>query len=313
MTDTTKELTEQLLNEFANPNGKAKGVELSKGTGISFNSSLQQIVAEIKKDINSQLVPLLRQLAPEYQTDSVAVFKRWVTDNQATFDNWVTDITNMLGLITAKWTSPQFRQIAESISRQFVTTADQVNRDRYNTDMKRFGLDIFGDSPELTEYVQASLFDTTRLITSIPQQYLTQVESIVMSNVRAGGRPSAIVKSLQQQFGVTKSRAKLIARDQTAKVNGDLAAKRQQSSGFEYFQWLTSEDERVRDRHDDISDKVTSYGKGIYRWDTPPLSSRGTTIIPGQDFQCRCTARPVLESEVEENQKDGRTNKGVKR
>lgn len=300
--NTSQQLTEQLLEEFANPNKKAKGVKLSTVTGISFNAKLQAIVREIKKDINTQLIPMLRQLAPQFQTDA-----------GYTRDNWVTDITSMLRRIVEKWSSPEFKALAGRLSRQFITTADQVNRERFGKDMQRFGIDIFGDSPELVEYVQASLFDTTRLITSIPDQYLTQVESIVMTNIRAGGRPAAIAKSLQKQFKITEGRAKLIARDQTAKVNGDLAAKRQQSSGFEYFQWLDSDDERVRDRHEDIANKVTAYGKGIYRWDYPPLSSQGVPIIPGQDYQCRCIARPVLASEVEENQKAGRVRKGVKR
>jgi SPP1 gp7 family putative phage head morphogenesis protein len=311
--NTSQQLTEQMLEDFANPNKKAKGVKLSTSTGISFNADLQRIVREIKKDINEQLMPMLRQLAPQYQTDDGYIRDSMPTYIKYTHDNWVTDVTSMLRRITEKWSSPEFKAIAARLSNTFISTADKVNRERFGKDMQRFGIDIFGDSPELVEYVQASLFDTTRLITSIPDQYLTQVESIVMTNIRAGGRPSAIAKSLKKQFDITEGRAKMIARDQTAKVNGDLAAKRQQSSGFEYFQWLDSDDEKVRDRHEDIANKVTAYGKGIYRWDHPPLSAQGVPIIPGQDYQCRCIARPVLASEAEENQKAGRVVKGVKR
>ena len=58
--------------------------------------------------------------------------------------------------------------------------------------MKGFGIDIFGDDTSLQDYIDASIFDNTRLITSIPEQYLTQVESIVMTNVRAAITPSAL-------------------------------------------------------------------------------------------------------------------------
>lgn len=302
---TSQELTEQLLNEFANRKRKAKGVPLSKGTGVEYNAELQRIIREIKKDINERLVPLVRKLAPEYSLDSMAV--------TYTRDTWVDEIVAMMRSITAKWTSPEFDLVAAEIATNFVRSADRVNRERFGADMRRFGIDIFGDNPELLNYVEASIFDNTRLITTIPEQYLSQVESIVMTNVRAGGRPEAITKLLSQQFGVSQRRAKMIARDQTAKVNGDIAAKRQQSSGFEYFQWIDSDDERVRDRHEDIANRVTAYGKGIYRWDNPPLSDRGTPIIPGQDFQCRCIARPVLTSEVEANQAAGRVRPGVRR
>lgn len=73
----------------------------------------------------------------------------------------------------------------------------------------------------------------------------------------------------------------MIARDQTAKVNGDLASRRQRAVGINYFQWIDSDDERVRSRHESIANRLTAYGKGIYRWDNPPLSDRGVPIIPG--------------------------------
>ena len=303
----TNELLQEQLEQIANRRRKAKGVEMSASTGIQYNARLQQLVREIRKDINEILLPQLRKLAPFYQTDSIP------NHVVMTVDNWFDDITATLRMIISKWSSPQFRDIADEISSNFVRTADRVNRERFNNDLRRFGIDIFGDAPELLDYVEASIYDNTRLIMSIPDQYLTQVESIVVTNVRAGGRPASIERALRDQFGVTESRARLIARDQTAKVSGDLASKRQQSSGFEYFQWVDSDDERVRDRHEDIANRVTAYGPGIYRWDNPPLSDRGTPIIPGQDFQCRCFARPVLASEVEENQRAGRTRPGVRR
>lgn len=295
---TSNELLEQQLNQ-ATKRRKPKPIEPALAVGVSYNADLQRIVREIAKDINTQLMPLIRNLEPQYTSDSVAV---------NTVDTWVDVLTGALTLLKNKWSSQAFKDLSSRISNQFVRSADQVNEKRFD-----IGLDVFTGSQELNDYLDASVFDNTRLIQSIPDQYLTQVESIVMTNVRAGGRPVSIAKQLSKQFGVTENRARMIARDQTAKINGDLSSKRQQNVGFEYFQWITSEDSRVRDRHDDISDKVTAYGKGIYRWDNPPLSDRGTPIIPGQDFQCRCIARPVSNAEVDANQKAGRVVKGVLR
>ena len=42
----------------------------------------------------------------------------------------------------------------------------------------------------------------------------------------------------------------------------------------------------MRDRHQEIAEKVTAYGPGIYRWDNPPLSDKGEPIIPGGDYSC---------------------------
>src|SRR5690606_6949986 len=158
-----------------------------------------------------------------------------------------------------------------------------------------------------------STADNVALIKSIPSQYLTQVESIVMANVRAGGRPSNIAKALQQQLGVTERRAKMIARDQVNKINSNLASMRIKDVGFKYFKWETSNDERVRDRHEDVSERVTAYGKGVYRFDNPPIVDQNLPQLPGEPIQCRCVMIPVSEEEVKENQRKGLTNPSVKR
>ena len=291
---TSNEILEQQVQQITSQKRKSpQGVAASARTGVKYNAELQKLVRSIRSDINNELVPLLRDLEPEYTADS-----------------WVGSITNMLQYLIAKWSSPTFAAIATQTATQFVNTADQINQQRTK---RQFGIDIYSTEPALNELIEASIYDNTQLIKSIPEQYLKQVESIVMTNTRAGNRSSAMIKSLQQQFGVTQRRAKMIARDQTAKLNGDLNAKRQQVAGFLYFQWRTSDDERVRDRHEDIAEKTTEYGPGVYKWDNPPLSDKGIPIIPGGDYQCRCTARPISQRQVDEFKRNGQTRPGVKR
>jgi len=296
-----------LEEQLAMPTRKRpKGTKPDVAAGISYNVELQRLVRAVTRDINANLMPTVRNLAPEYQRDSASD----VTDSALVMDSWVDVLTNALRALRIRWSSPQFQALANDVARRFVTSANNSNRRRTERDM---GIDIFSDSTTISEYVQASIADNVRLIQSIPEQYLTQVESIVMTNVRGGGRPSSIAKSLQQQFGVTERRAKMIARDQTAKVNGQLNAKRQQDVGFEYFIWTTSNDERVRDRHQHIAEKTTAYGKGVYKWSNPPLSEKGEPILCGTDYQCRCIATPISNEEVKMNQRKGLTNPSVKR
>jgi SPP1 gp7 family putative phage head morphogenesis protein len=127
---------------------------------------------------------------------------------------------------------------------------------------------------------------------------LEQVSNIVMANMRAGMRPSFIEKALSEQFGVTARRAKMIARDQTSKVQGELNKRKQTAAGFSYFRWVDSHDQRVRHRHREISSKVTDFGVGVYAWSDLPLSDKGEPIQPGSDYQCRCVAVAVPDSKV---------------
>jgi SPP1 gp7 family putative phage head morphogenesis protein len=279
---------------------KPKATKPDLSNGVTYAVELKKLVRAISADIDAYIIPTVRSLAPEYARDSAIEVN----------DTWVDILTAAMKYVRNKWSSPQFQLLADTVARRFIQTANQSNRSRNE---KSMGINIYADSQVLNDYVQASVVDNTRLITSIPEQYLTQVESIVLTNVRAGGRPSAIAKSLQQQFGITERRAKMIARDQTAKVNGDLNRMRQMSAGFPYFEWMDSDDERVRDRHRYLTDHVTAYGRGIYRWDNPPLSDKGVPIIPGIDYQCRCVARPVSQEEVDANIKAGRVAPGVLR
>ncbi len=260
---------------------KPKGVKLSRTTGSKYNAQLQSLITEIKRDIDVSIMPLLVSLAPQYQTDSTM-----------TKDSYIDQIVAALNSLLSRWSSPDFEKQADTLASQFVRTANRANQDGFNRD---FGIDIFSDPDGLSDYLDISAFENANLIKSIPQQYLGQVQAIVTQNVRTGQRPAVIAKQLEERFGVSQSRAKFIARDQTAKINGDLSAMRQQAVGMTKFRWVTSKDSRVRDRHRAISRRKTDYGVGVYRWDDLPKNEKGVPIKPGDDYQCRCVAVPVVD------------------
>lgn len=291
--------SEGLLKEQLSKVGtrkKTKAVDLPKQIGISYNVELKRIINQVRVDIERQIVPEVKYLEPQY-----------------TADGWSDNIMNAISRVRRLYQSGRFDDLAKQLARKFVSDIDTYNQRKLDSQFRSFGINVFGSNAAVQDYLEASIADNVRLIKSIPEQYLDRVESSVMSNMRAGLRPSAIVKSLQDDFGVTQNRAKMIARDQTSKAANGLASKCMQASGVEYFQWADSDDERVRSRHRRIANKITAYGKGIYRWDNLPLSDKGIPIAPGDDYQCRCTARPVLKSEVLRNQKEGKVAKGVYR
>lgn len=126
-----------------------------------------------------------------------------------------------------------------------------------------------------------------QLITSIPTQYLNEIEELINRGVREGAPIRQLRDTIRGRFGVTRSRASLIARDQTAKLTGAIARHRHQRYGIEEYVWSTSGDGRVRQAHADLDGTVQ-------RYDTPPVAdSRGNTGHPGELWQCRCTARPI--------------------
>ncbi|QDP56543.1 MAG: hypothetical protein Tp118SUR00d2C21406351_49 [Prokaryotic dsDNA virus sp.] len=297
---TSAELLQQQL--ATSKRRKPKGVKQDLQAGATYHTELRRIVREVRKDIDTHVMSAVKSTSFEYIADGVST--------HVVMDSYVDVIAGALKLVRERWSSPQFNALATRITRKFVTTANNSNAERTKRDL---GIDVFVDNSELRDYVQASIYDNVRLIESIPAQYLTQVDSIVLSGVRSGSRPNTIAKQLQRQFGVTERRAKLIARDQSNKINSNLSKMRMTNAGFEYFRWETSHDERVRDRHKHVSERVTAYGEGVFRFDNPPIVDQNAPQLPGEPIQCRCIAIPISGEEVAENQRKGLTNPSVKR
>ena len=279
---TSRELSRELLEQQLGQSSKAKEmkpVEPAVGAGIRLNAQMQRLTREIALDVNREVMPSVRELVPQY-----------------TQDGWAGDMAAIMKRLVVKWTSPLMIARYTEMAAQFVSTANQNNQRKFKRQAKSIGVDVFGSSPAIDDYLEAAAFDSANLIKSIPEKYLQQVESIVMGNMRAGGRPSVIQKALMNQLGVEKRRAKMIARDQTAKINGDLTKKRQVDAGFKYFRWQTVKDSRVGDDHEHAQNRMTKYGKGIYTLkDGAPEGWPGNADRP----QCRCVAIPVRTSEVE--------------
>ena len=151
--------------------------------------------------------------------------------------------------------------------------------------LSKTGIDFSGlmSDSVLQEAVDEAVAANIALINSIPQQYLDRVEQAVMASLQAGTLNTTLADDLLKIEGVTKSRAKLIARDQLGKINSRLSQIRQQSLGITHYFWSTSLDERVRDRH-------RRWDGDLIAWDTPTIDGH-----PGQAIQCRCTAIPDLD------------------
>ena len=258
--------------------------------GSEYNTELQKLVLRIKKDVQALLLPAIEEEAVNYLADAVGESRHYLKDG------WANRIEALIDRLRLMYSMPTFNYLASKIASRFVRSALDF-ADRKN---RGFGIEVFnGNSAKLNAYLEAATIQNANLIKSIPRQYLEDVSNTVFAGMRAGVLPRAIAKELAEKFGVAERRAKFIARDQAAKVNGEITKQRQLDAGFEYFFWQDADDSRVRHRHRQIANAETPYGKGVYKWSDLPLSDDGTPIQPGQDFRCRCVSIPRRTSVVE--------------
>lgn len=159
------------------------------------------------------------------------------------------------------------------------------------------GIDILEDYYS-GDLLQAALYEWVQnnvsLIKTIPQSALGEMMNAVRMGFAEGKSTAWIVGEIKRIYGTEKRHARLIARDQMAKLNADLTMAQQRDAGVEEYIWKTAGDSRVRDRHKELDGKT-------FKWsELPPIVDikTGRRAHPGQDYQCRCIAKPKFDIET---------------
>jgi len=141
------------------------------------------------------------------------------------------------------------------------------------------------------EALRRLLDEQVTLITSIPTRAAERVHKLVLEAKSGGRRYSEIAAEIQRSGHVTKSRAVLIARTETARAASGLVQARATYIGSEGYIWRTAEDGDVRKSHKKLSGK-------FIRWDKPPVTD-GMSGHAGQLPNCRCYPEPVLPDHIQ--------------
>lgn len=240
----------------------------AKNPEVRYRRQLNALVASLRAQVRTRIYPILKALEPEYVNDAYARTLEEAFDNLRKL---------YVGL------EPQARSVATS----FVEGANSANKKRfYGAVNNAIGVDMTTviQNEGLEDILVASTRENVSLIKSIPDQYLTKVESIVFNGTTQGSKASSMITQLVEAGNVTAKRAKLIARDQSSKLNSAFTQQRSQNLGVEEYIWITAKDgDRVRLSH------RKNHGK-TFRWDDPPKD----TGHPGNDIQCRCVAQPII-------------------
>jgi len=176
---------------------------------------------------------------------------------------------------------------AENIANGFVNRGDAQNHAEVSTNLKnQTGIDLSAylrNNPNVVERVNELTVSNIQLIKSIRTQYLDKVQNAVMQAMVQGALNKDLGEQLKKLGKDAESRAMLIARDQSSKLNAALTRARHEEVGIKKYMWSTSGDERVRASHAEKDGKIFEY--------TNPPADTGN---PGHDFNCRCVAIPYL-------------------
>ena len=145
-----------------------------------------------------------------------------------------------------------------------------------------------------------------KLITSLNEEYIKKLNSTVISGVQNGTSFDELVDQIKSvNDNMSDARAKLIARDQTGKLQGLISKAQQTSIGMTTYYWMDIGDRKTRGNPRGLYPKAPDHyaiGGMLCSWENPNVYSDdlGVTwkqrpaswvhLAPGMAVQCRCTA-----------------------
>lgn len=162
-----------------------------------------------------------------------------------------------------------------------------------DTDFKH-AVEAISVVPEITKKMQSIIAkqwgkNLNLYIKGWLDENILQLREQVTTNTLAGGRSTNMLNLIQENYGVSKNKARFLARQETSMLLSEMREQRYQDVGSETYRWRGVDDERERHDHKDLNNK-------IFSWKSPPVSNRktGARNHPGKDYGCRCWAEGII-------------------
>lgn len=185
------------------------------------------------------------------------------------------------------------RRDIEALAREFAQKTQTWQRIQLGKQVKAaLGVDLVSDR-HIAPLIDSFVSENATLIRGLGTQTIDRVEATVTRAIASGTLNTDLAKQLSADFGYSKNRARVIARDQIGKVYGQTNRARQRELGLERYAWRTANDRRVRGKPGGAYPNAEPShwhreGK-IYKWGEPDDGD------PGEPIQCRCHAEPVFD------------------
>lgn len=131
-------------------------------------------------------------------------------------------------------------------------------------------------------------------ITDFTEKEIRRLRLDIQAAAEKGQRYGSLVKAIQRSYGVSADKARFLARQETSLLVTKLKEVRYTEGNVHEYKWrcvVGSPAHPVRPAHKALDGKV-------FRWDTPPITTPPgeppRRNNPGQDFNCRCAAIPIV-------------------
>lgn len=189
--------------------------------------------------------------------------------------------------------------LPEKIS-ECVKLSDSFDRALWKTDKDfRSSLQGITVTPKLSDSQRKKIADewenNMRLfIKDFTAEEIQKLRGEIKKAIFAGNRYESLIGMIQKSYSVSANKAKFLARQETSLLMTKFKETRYADAGVKEYKWgcvAGSKLHPVRPAHKRLEGK-------IFRWDDPPITTEPGEAMrrnnPGQDYNCRCFALPIV-------------------
>lgn len=254
-----------------------------------YQRDIERVAKQCRKAVNELVMPeasTLVEMANRYRPDSIGS----ETDEGTWVDRLNTLLNSVLSMTVG---SSAFRAFTGGQSegvdvRRFAQRVKDFNlRQVRRITRARYGEAYNRAEPWLDDLMRAWELENLKLIRSIPEQYVDNLQGTIIRAINEGQNVTQLKETIRATYDQPLNRAELIAQDQIGSLNANLTEYRQKSVGIKEYDWRIVDDGRERPEHRRRAGKTFS-------WQSPPSGGH-----PGSEIRCRCWAEPKWPSRDE--------------
>ena len=236
------------------------------GVTAAYRRALLNLINAMCDDCDAQIVPAYRS--------------RMVMDRT---------IQATLRSLRKRWTK-NFDHMQGTISEAFTNNVLRHHDLAFSASLSKGGFSVpFKITPKIQMKMINITRDNVNLIKSIPQEFFGSIHTKVFESVRAGRAIGELTEHLHHEYGVTRRRASLIARDQNNKATAAIHQLRQLELGITTGRWLhsgASFQPRIEHQEFDGQEYDIATGHDFDDGEGP--------VLPGEDINCGCAGESII-------------------
>ena len=201
-----------------------------------------------------------------------------------------------------RWAQAMASKTAKVSAKNLAAQVKRATKGRKEGPVEILG--ILNSEKKLTPYFRNVVDQNVALIRSIPEEKIPAFKNSLNTAIMQDMPVRELSKIIRKHYAATDSKARLIARDQVGKLNGELDKYHQQVLGLKRYRWRTMKDGAVRGRYPPGRKGPDHWHlEGtIQTWAKKPIvnTKTGKRCHPKEDIQCRCYAEAVIEDLLDE-------------